>query len=121
MKRSIAWSWHLLAGVALAYLLGMHMIIMHLDDLLAGLGDGPSKAVSYAAVAGRGRQAAFLVTYVLLLGAALYHGMYGLRTILSELTMSAKAERLVTVLFVLLGIAFFCYGATIAWAAYGAK
>ena len=34
-----------------------------------------------------------MITYILLLGAALYHGLYGLRTILFELTLSRALEK----------------------------
>lgn len=117
MKASTTWSWHLLAGIALAFLLGMHMFIMHLDDIL-NLGGGTTKAVSFAEVAQRGRQVAFVVTYILLLAAALYHGLYGLRTIIFELTLAPRVEKVMTALFVVLGLVLFIYGTTTAIAAY---
>lgn len=113
MKASITWSWHLLAGIALAFLLGMHMFIMHLDDIL-NLGGGSTKAVSFAEVAQRGRQAAFAVTYILLLAAALYHGLYGLRTIIFELTLAPRVEKMITALFAVIGVGLFVYGTFVA-------
>jgi succinate dehydrogenase hydrophobic anchor subunit len=59
----------------------------------------------------------FTVTYVLLLGVALYHGLYGLRTILFELTLKPVVEKTITVLLLLLGLGLFGLGA---WAAVGA-
>lgn len=111
MKNLFAWSWHVIAGVALAYLLGMHMFIMHLDDIGGVLGMETTKAVSFTAVLERGRQAAFAVSYLLLLVAALYHGLYGLRTIVFELTLSPRTEWLLTAMFWLIGAALLVYGA----------
>ncbi len=118
MKNSITWTWHLLAGAALAFLLGMHMFIMHLDDVLNLLGNGEMKAVSFAAVAERGKQVFFLVSYVLLLVAALYHGLYGLRTVLFELTLAPRLEKVITALFFVFGAVLFVYGTMAAVSAY---
>jgi succinate dehydrogenase / fumarate reductase membrane anchor subunit len=119
MKSATAWSWHLIAGVALVFLLGMHMAIMHLDDLLGLGGVNGTKAVSFAAVSERGQQAFFMITYILLLAAALYHGLYGLRTMFFELTLASRVEKIITVLFVLFGVVLFVYGASAAVTAYG--
>lgn len=143
MKTSLTWSWHLIAGVALAFLLGTHMSIMHLDDVLQlngndrpatetaqalefsgidsqnGMAHSP-KAVGYAAVAQRSRHGFFLTTYVLLLAAALYHGLYGLRTVIFELTLPIALEKATTAFFILAGGALFVYGTYAAIAAYSA-
>ena len=118
MKTSVTWTFHLLAGVALAFLLGTHMFIMHLDDVFNFFGG--AKAVSFAAVAERGKQASFAVSYILLLAAALYHGMYGLRTIIFELTPTPRVEKTITGLFVVIGMALFVYGTVVAISAYRA-
>lgn len=120
MKSSSAWTWHLLAGVVLAFLLGMHMFIMHLDDIL-NIGGAATPAVSFLEVAQRGQQTAFMVTYILLLAAALYHGLYGLRTILFELTLSSRLEKVITATFTLAGLLLFIYGTSTAIAAYQLK
>jgi succinate dehydrogenase / fumarate reductase membrane anchor subunit len=114
MKTSVTWTWHLLAGVALAFLLGTHMFIMHLDDVFKFAGGETTKAVSFAAVVDRGRQVSFMVTYVLLLAAALYHGLYGLRTVIFELTLAPRVEKMITTLFVVIGMTLFVYGAVVA-------
>lgn len=119
MKNSIAWFWHLTAGVALTFLLGMHMTIMHFDDLLNALGGSATKAVGFTAVLQRGQQAFFMTTYILLLAAALYHGLYGLRTVLFELALSSRLEKIITAFFVLFGAALFIYGTASAITAYG--
>jgi succinate dehydrogenase hydrophobic anchor subunit len=58
----------------------------------------------------------FAVTYVLLLGAALFHGLYGLRNILFELNPGPVIKRSLTVLLLLVGLGLFGYGAWAAWA-----
>jgi succinate dehydrogenase / fumarate reductase membrane anchor subunit len=120
MKNSITWSWHLLAGVALVFLLGTHMFIMHLDDVFKFAGGDAAKAVSFAAVFERGKQVSFMVSYVLLLAAALYHGLYGLRTVLFELALAPRIEKMITTLFVVIGMALFVYGAVATVMAYRA-
>jgi succinate dehydrogenase / fumarate reductase membrane anchor subunit len=59
----------------------------------------------------------FTVTYVLLLGVALYHGLYGLRTILFELTLKPAAEKAITLVFLVVGMGLFGLGT---WAAIAA-
>jgi succinate dehydrogenase hydrophobic anchor subunit len=56
----------------------------------------------------------FPVTYVILLGAALFHGLYGLRTMLFELNPPSVLKRVVAVLILIVGIGLFAYGT---WAA----
>ena len=46
----------------------------------------------------------FTVTYVLLLAVALYHGLYGLRTILFELTLKPAAEKAITIVLLMVGL-----------------
>ncbi len=118
MKNSITWTWHLLAGVALVFLLGTHMFIMHLDDVFKFVGGDATKTVSFAAVVDRGRQVSFMASYVLLLAAALYHGLYGLRTVIFELTLAPRVEKAITRLFVVIGVALFVYSAVVAVSAY---
>ena len=62
----------------------------------------------------------FAVTYVVLLGAALFHGLYGFRNILLELNPAAGLRRLVNVGLTLAGLALFVFGAWVALAAPGA-
>lgn len=110
------WTWQLLTGVVILGLLGLHMVIMHLGGAL-GLavfnpaGDHP---VDWANVAHRARQAFFTVTYVLLLAAALFHGLNGLRNIVAELAPKPRLERAVSAALKVLGGALFVLGT---WAA----
>jgi succinate dehydrogenase hydrophobic anchor subunit len=54
------------------------------------------------------------VTYILLLAIALYHGLYGFRTILFELTLKPVVEKVISVALLLLGIGLWGLGT---WAA----
>jgi succinate dehydrogenase / fumarate reductase membrane anchor subunit len=94
MRDRTLWTWHVGAGVVILVLLGLHMVIMHLDATLAFLGVGGGDPIEWDSVAERARSVFFTVTYVLLLGAALYHGFYGLRNILLELNPGAGLRRL---------------------------
>ena len=87
MRDQKLWTWHLAAGVVILFLLGLHMTVMHLNVTipLKGLNPAGGHPIDWANVVARGKSAAFMLTYVILLGAALFHGLYGLRNILFEL------------------------------------
>jgi len=117
MNETKSWTWHMAAGVALVLLLGIHMFIMHMTGTghwFAPYGTNPDSIENSIFRDGR---LFFTVTYILLLGVALYHGLYGLRTIVFELTLKPATEKVVTILFVLLGLGLFGLGA---WAAVAA-
>jgi succinate dehydrogenase hydrophobic anchor subunit len=59
------------------------------------------------------------VSYIVLLGAALFHGLYGLRNILFELGPGPGIKRALTALLLLMGVGLFGYGAWAAWAVRG--
>ena len=61
-------------------------------------------------VVARAGSAFFTVTYVLLLGAALYHGLYGLRNILLELNPGAGLRKAVNVCLTVLRLGLFVFG-----------
>jgi succinate dehydrogenase/fumarate reductase cytochrome b subunit len=114
MRDRTLWTWHIGAGVVILVFLGLHMTIMHLDHTL-GIGGGDP--VGWASVVSRMKSLFFTVTYVVLLGAALYHGLYGLRNILLELDPGAGLRRLVDVGLSLAGLALFAFGTWVALAA----
>lgn len=118
MSETPRWTWHMLAGVAIFFLLGLHMITMHLDDILGWFNpvDGKS-GVDWENVSARAGMVSYTVIYILLLGFALYHGLYGFRTILFELGLGAGARKAVNVLFLLVGLGLFTLGT---WAAIAA-
>jgi len=108
------WTWHMAAGVVILFLLGLHMMIMHVGGLTHLFAPYGGEAISKVNSMARDGQLFFTVTYVLLLAVALYHGLYGLRTILFELTLPRAAEQFITVVLLVIGVGLFGLGA---WAA----
>jgi succinate dehydrogenase/fumarate reductase cytochrome b subunit len=117
MRDQRLWTWHLIAGVVILVFLGLHMAVMHLNTFLglftAAVGQAP---VDWENVIARSRTAFFSVTYIVLLGAALFHGLYGLRNILFELGPGPGVKKTLTAVLLLVGVCLFGYGAWAAWA-----
>jgi succinate dehydrogenase / fumarate reductase membrane anchor subunit len=114
MRETKYWTWHMAAGVAILLLLGLHMLIMHVGGYAQIFAPRGGEVASKANSLFRDSQVFFTVTYVLLLGAALYHGLYGLRTILFELTLKRAAEKAVSFVLLAMGLGLFALGT---WAA----
>jgi len=104
MNETKYWTWHMAAGVVILFLLGLHMLIMHVGGITHWFAPSAGEAVSKANSLYRDGQMFFTVTYILLLGVALYHGLYGLRTILFELTLKPAVERTVTIVLFIVGL-----------------
>jgi len=117
MRETKYWTWHMAAGVVILFLLGLHMLIMHLGGTTHLFAPNGGEAVSKANSLFRDGRLFFTITYILLLGVALYHGLYGLRTILFELTLRPAAEKLTTFVLLVVGLGLFGLGA---WAAVAA-
>jgi succinate dehydrogenase / fumarate reductase membrane anchor subunit len=114
MREAKLWFWHIITAVFILFLLGSHMGIMHMGAILSALGLGSDTPTSSDQVFGRSQQMLFMVTYIVLLGTALFHGLYGLRSILCELSLSKTLEKLIGSLFTVAGIALFLYGSYVA-------
>jgi succinate dehydrogenase hydrophobic anchor subunit len=116
MRDQKLWTWHLAAGVVILFLLGLHMTVMHLDGVVhfAGLNPNGGHPIDWQNVVARAKGTGFMVTYVLLLGAALFHGLYGLRNIVFELNPAVWLKRTVSTVLLLGGLGLFVYGT---WAA----
>jgi len=117
MRETKYWTWHMAAGVVIVVLLGLHMLIMHVGGVTHWFAPYGGEATSKANSLFRDSRAFFTTTYILLLGVALYHGLYGLRTILFELTLKPAVEKATTFVLVVLGLGLFGLGA---WAAVAA-
>lgn len=103
--------WHLLflfSAIAIVVTLGIHMAFQHLNNVLA---TGEKDPTVWSAMIARAAQGGWVVVYILLLGFGLYHGLYGLRGIIIELTTSAKTVTAINWLFIVVGILFFIWGA----------
>lgn len=110
MRESKLWFWHIIAGVVILVFLGLHMFIMHLGGILEALGIGKAEPTVATEVFKRSQEAFFMLTYIILLGAALYHGLYGFRTMLFELSLSKGMQKTINRVFATAGLALFAYG-----------
>jgi succinate dehydrogenase / fumarate reductase membrane anchor subunit len=113
------WTWHVAAGLVVLVFLGLHMATMHVDTILGLFNRPGTEAIEWSNVADRARSAFYMVTYVVLLGAALFHGLYGLRNILFELNPGPALKRGLGILLVLVGLGLFGLGTWAAWASFG--
>lgn len=121
MRESKLWAWHIITAVIILVLLGLHMGIMHLGAILNAFGIGSESSTKSAEVFQRSQQLFFTITYILLLGAALFHGLYGLRSMLCELSLSKTLEKLIGGLCAVAGFALFIYGSYVAVAVFQLK
>jgi succinate dehydrogenase / fumarate reductase membrane anchor subunit len=120
MRDRTLWTWHIGAGLVILVLLGLHMTIMHLNATLGFFGAGSAEPIEWESVATRAGSAFFTVTYVLLLGAALFHGFYGFRNILLELNPGRTLRQVINVGLSVVGLGLFVFGTWAALAAPGA-
>jgi len=104
---------HIISAVVIAVLLGIHMVIQHLDDILGFFGVGNGEPTSWLAVMGRSGRGIWVGLYIALLAFALYHALYGLRGIILEVTGSRRAERAINIVFIIAGIIVFIWGSYI--------
>jgi succinate dehydrogenase hydrophobic anchor subunit len=114
VRESKLWFWHILSAVVILVLLGVHMGTMHMGALLSAVGIGSHDPVHSAEVFHRSQQLIYVITYILLLGAALFHGLYGLRSMLFELSLSKSMEKAIGSMCAIAGIVLFIYGSYVA-------
>jgi succinate dehydrogenase / fumarate reductase membrane anchor subunit len=69
-------------------------------------------------VVARAKSTFFAIAYVVLLGAALFHGLYGARNILFELGPSPALKRAANGVLLVAGLGLFVLGAWAAWATF---
>ena len=48
MRESKLWSWHILTAIIILFVLGVHMGIMHLGEILSAIGIGSADPVQVA-------------------------------------------------------------------------
>ena len=104
MRETKYWTWHMAAGVVILFLLGLHMLIMHVGGVTHLFAPHGGEAISRENSLFRDGHLFFTVTYILLLAVALYHGLYGLRTILFELTLKPAIEKAITLFLLVVGL-----------------
>jgi len=110
MRETCSWTWFLIAGIVIFILGGLHMMTVHMNAILGIFNPVPGGAVAWENVSWRGGNLFFTVTYIFLLAAVLYHGFFGLRTILFELGPSPGRQRFITKFLWCAGIVLFVIG-----------
>lgn len=110
MRGTRLWMLSIGAALVVLVLLGIHMAMMHLDGLLASVVPAWAAPLRWPPTLARARSLAFSAGYLLLLTTALYHGFYGLRTLLLELDRGPAWERGITVACWLVGGALWAFG-----------
>ncbi|UCG71574.1 MAG: hypothetical protein JSV45_09915 [Chromatiales bacterium] len=104
------WAANLVAALIVLVLLGLHLGMFHLDGLLRQITSAWSRPMTWNRVVERGESGWFTASYVLLLGMALFHGLYGVHTILTERWCSPRASARIATGCWLVGIALFAVG-----------
>jgi succinate dehydrogenase / fumarate reductase membrane anchor subunit len=118
MRERSLWTWHMASGVVILVFLGLHMTIMHLDVSVGIFNPAGGHPIDWENVLARAKSVFFAASYVILLGTALFHGLYGLRTILFELNPPPGVKTFLSWLLILVGLAFFVLGTWAAWASH---
>ena len=101
---------HMLSGIIIAVLLGIHMVILHLGKFLSFFGIKAAEPTSWESMMNRSSKGIWTALYIALLAFALYHALYGLRGIVIESTHSPKIKRGVTLTIIAVGIIAFIWG-----------
>jgi succinate dehydrogenase hydrophobic anchor subunit len=100
--------WKLLqaiTGALIFFLVGAHLVQLH----LAG-----GEPRTWAEVSGRAASVGWVVFYIAILAVAFYHAIYGLKVIISELSVSLPRLRILSWVLSVMGICIFAYAAYVA-------
>lgn len=110
MREARFWLLFMAAAVLMLVMLGLHMAMLHLEGILAMLGVQTGQVLEYSSVMSRAGSMLWMVFYIVFLAVALYHGLYGCRSILLEVAGGAGAARAITGLVVIVGLAALVFG-----------
>lgn len=113
MRESLLWASFMKAAALLVIMLGFHMLMMHMHILLGFFGFHVGNILEYSSVMGRAGSPVWTLFYLVFLAVALYHGLYGLRSILLEIFAGKNALTLINSLVLVVGSIAFVYGAYI--------
>jgi succinate dehydrogenase hydrophobic anchor subunit len=115
MRQTKGWTLHVIAGLALLLLLGIHMTTMHLDKVV-GYGNefADKKPVEWENVTARGQHLSMAGFYIVFLGFALFHAGFGTRTVILETDFGAKHKLWITKALIILGFGLFIFGSAAA-------
>jgi succinate dehydrogenase hydrophobic anchor subunit len=113
MKESTLWFLQIVTALVLVIAIPIHL--HNFSTLLRPIGaPGYALALSWEFVRSRAKDILYTITYTALLGAATYHGMYGVRSILYEFTLRKSYEQMVSIICLLAGAGLFTFGAYVA-------
>ncbi|MFP4641713.1 MAG: hypothetical protein ACLFPU_06015 [Dehalococcoidia bacterium] len=101
--------WQLIAAAVIFFLAGTHLVIMHLDNILSFFGAEAGDPMAWSSVAERASSAGWTVFYGIVVAAVLYHGFLGLRNVISELSLSPAAVRVLNRTLIVVGIGIFAF------------
>ncbi len=101
--------WQLIAAAVIFFLVGTHLIVMHLGDILSFFGADMGEPTAWSSVMERASSAWWTVFYGIVLAAVLYHGFLGLRNVISELSLSPAAMRVINRALIVVGIGIFAF------------
>jgi succinate dehydrogenase hydrophobic anchor subunit len=105
MRESTLWLLHLSAAIVLVV-----TVTIHLASFTSFIGPGRTEALEFPVVKSRVTNPLYTIVYVLFLAAGFYHGVYGVRTILSELIPNKAVRKALVVLVAVAGVLFFLWG-----------
>lgn len=109
MRESRLWLIFLLSGLIIFFLLGIHLFYMHLEAILSFFGFKTGPVLDYAGVIERAKNPNWVLLYLALLTFSLYHGLYGLRSLLLELNIKEKAVNSTLLAIGILALTFGAY------------
>jgi len=117
MKERRWWMLFILAAILIVVALTIHMFIMHMDSFLGLLGISVGNPLEWQSTLARSRNISMMVMLGILLAAALFHGLYGLRGILIEWIRPRGAQVAITWLIALFGLSAFAWGLVVLFGA----
>ncbi len=100
------WWWQALSGVALIFLLGLHLFANHF--MAGGL-------LTYDDVVAYLSNPWILTLEVLFLAAVIYHALLGVRALMLDRGITGQQERKLTRILVVIGLVLFLYGIWLFW------
>lgn len=117
MKDTKLWTLHLFAGIVILFLIGLHMAIMHLDEIASIFNPIGGEAISWENVLERMKMIGFVFVYIFSLAFGLYHGFYGLNKIIGETNIKEGTRKFWSSLLTIFGFLLFIIGTYAAIAA----
>lgn len=96
------WLWQRITAVLLCVVLGFHLYVLHFSG---------QHVLTTAGVSIRFSVLSYAIVDYTLLAVALYHGLYGLRSVLLDYITGERATRVLTAIVWIVGLVAFVYGA----------